>query len=45
MAYGATLGGIGTLVGTPPNLAFDRIFKQQFVFAETVGSHDLGTPD
>jgi len=30
VAYGATLGGIATLVGTPPNLALIRIFEMRF---------------
>ncbi|MFH1049297.1 MAG: SLC13 family permease [bacterium] len=30
IAYGASLGGIATLVGTPPNLAFVRIFHISF---------------
>lgn len=30
IAYSATVGGIATLVGTPPNLAFSRIFTIMF---------------
>jgi solute carrier family 13 (sodium-dependent dicarboxylate transporter), member 2/3/5 len=30
IAYSATIGGISTLVGTPPNLAFSRIFAMSF---------------
>ncbi len=30
VAYGSTLGGIATLVGTPPNLALIRIFEISF---------------
>ena len=37
VAYGATLGGIATLVGTPPNLSFARIFEISFPAAPTIG--------
>lgn len=30
VAYGSTLGGIATLVGTPPNLVLIRIFEMHF---------------
>ncbi len=30
IAYSATIGGIATLVGTPPNIAFIRIFSLSF---------------
>lgn len=36
IAYGASLGGLATLVGTPPNLSFARIFEQIFPAAEPI---------
>ena len=36
IAYAATIGGLGTLIGTPPNLAFRRLFTQQFPGAPDV---------
>lgn len=36
IAYGSSIGGIATLVGTPPNLSFVRIFEQTFPKAEPV---------
>ena len=37
VAYGATLGGIATLVGTLPNLSFARIFEITFPGAPEIG--------
>jgi sodium-dependent dicarboxylate transporter 2/3/5 len=36
IAYGCSLGGIATLVGTPPNLSFARIFQITFPQADSV---------
>ncbi len=36
IAYGCSLGGIATLVGTPPNLSFSRIFQITFPNAEVI---------
>ncbi|MBT7609193.1 MAG: SLC13/DASS family transporter [Bacteriovoracaceae bacterium] len=36
IAYSATIGGISTLVGTPPNLAFTRIFAMSFPTATEI---------
>ena len=36
IAYGCSLGGVATLVGTPPNLSFARIFKITFPQAEPI---------
>ena len=36
VAYAANMGGMATLVGTPPNLAFSRIFAQLFPDAPQV---------
>lgn len=33
VAYGASTGGMATLVGTPPNLSFSRIFHIYFPYA------------
>ncbi len=35
-AYSASVGGIATLVGTPPNLAFSSIFKETFTNAPEI---------
>ena len=37
IAYSASIGGLATLVGTPPNLALVRIFDLSFPSAETAG--------
>ncbi len=37
IAYGCSIGGIATLVGTPPNLSFARIYQITFPDAEPVG--------
>ena len=36
VAYSATIGGISTLVGSPPNLSFVRIFELYFPQAESI---------
>ena len=36
IAYGCSMGGIATLVGTPPNLSFARIFQITFPQAEPI---------
>jgi solute carrier family 13 (sodium-dependent dicarboxylate transporter), member 2/3/5 len=36
IAYGCSLGGIATLIGTPPNLAFSRIVKISFPESEVI---------
>lgn len=40
VAYSATVGGIATLVGTPPNLSFVRIFKVYFPDAPPISFGD-----
>ena len=30
IAYGASIGGVATLVGTPPNLIFARVYQESF---------------
>ncbi|MEO0416393.1 MAG: SLC13 family permease, partial [Verrucomicrobiota bacterium] len=37
IAYSASVGGMATLVGTPPNLALSRIFEMTFPDAEAAG--------
>jgi sodium-dependent dicarboxylate transporter 2/3/5 len=37
VAYGASVGGMATIVGTPPNLFFVRIFENTFPAAEPIG--------
>jgi sodium-dependent dicarboxylate transporter 2/3/5 len=36
IAYGCSIGGIATLVGTPPNLSFARIFQITFPGADPI---------
>jgi len=36
IAYGASVGGVATLVGTPPNLSFSRIFSIYFPAAPEI---------
>lgn len=36
LAYSASIGGIATLVGTPPNLSFIRIFERTFPEAPAI---------
>ena len=36
VAYGSSIGGIATLVGTPPNLSFARIFQIMFPVAPEI---------
>lgn len=40
VAYGASIGGIATLVGTPPNLSFARIFQIMFPEAPEISFSD-----
>jgi sodium-dependent dicarboxylate transporter 2/3/5 len=40
VAYGASIGGIATLVGTPPNLSFVRIFQIMFPQAPEISFSD-----
>jgi len=37
VAYSASIGGIATLIGTPPNIAFSQIFAQTFPQAPEIG--------
>lgn len=37
VAYGASIGGISTLVGTPPNLSFTRIYALLYPDAAEIG--------
>jgi len=30
IAYGSSIGGVGTIIGTPPNVVFLRIFEMEF---------------
>ena len=36
IAHAATIGGMATLVGTPPNMAFVRIFSMNFPEASEI---------
>ena len=36
IAYGCSIGGVATLVGTPTNLAFARIFEETFPGAQPI---------
>lgn len=36
IAYACSIGGIGTLIGTPPNMAFQRIFEITFPLAPEI---------
>jgi len=36
IAYAASVGGMATLVGTPPNLVFAQLYHQQFTHAPSV---------
>jgi len=40
VAYSASIGGIATLVGTPPNLSFARIFQIMFPTAPDISFSD-----
>ncbi len=40
VAYSASIGGIATLVGTPPNLSFARIFQIMFPSAPDISFSD-----
>ena len=47
IAYAASIGGIATLIGTPPNLAFSQIFHMTFPQAPEISFADwmlFGTP-
>ncbi|MCA8970662.1 MAG: SLC13/DASS family transporter [Planctomycetes bacterium] len=37
IAYAASIGGVGTLVGTPPNLIFASIYQDRFADAQRFG--------
>ncbi len=37
IAYSASIGGIATLIGTPPNIAFTQIYSQTFPNAPEIG--------
>ncbi len=47
IAYSASIGGVATLIGTPPNLAFAQIYRIQFPMAPEITFKDwllMGAP-
>jgi sodium-dependent dicarboxylate transporter 2/3/5 len=37
IAYAASVGGMGTPIGTPPNVIFMKLYEEQFPHAEPIG--------